>query len=68
MALLYGISDRPFLQKLKRDKLSTAFPRAAVPGFAFLGLCLLVALDALEPSTGIVRPWQVLSWGLGWMS
>ena len=46
MALLYGISDRPFLQKLKGDRPSPAFPRAAVLGFAFLGLCLLVALDA----------------------
>jgi membrane-associated phospholipid phosphatase len=45
MALLYDISEHPYLQKLKGDMSSTAFPRAAVPGFAFLGLCLLVALD-----------------------
>jgi membrane-associated phospholipid phosphatase len=65
MALLYGISDRPFLQKLKGDRPSTAFPRAAVPVLSFLGLCLLVALDSTRTvdwysqtlACSVVAPW-----------
>jgi hypothetical protein len=65
MALLYGISDHPYLQKLKGDKSSTAFQRAAVLGFAFIGLCLLVALDATRTvdwysqalACSVVAPW-----------
>jgi len=65
MAFLYGISDYPYLQKLKGDMSSTAFPRAAVSGFAFLGLCLLVALSATRTvdwysqtlACSVVAPW-----------
>jgi diacylglycerol kinase (ATP) len=65
MAFLYGISDHPSLQKLKGDMSSTAFPRAAVPGLAFLGLCLLVALGATRTvdwysqtlACSVVAPW-----------
>ena len=65
MAFLYDISEHPFLQKLKGDKSSTAFPRAAVPGFAFIGLCLLVALGATRTvdwysqtlACSVVAPW-----------
>jgi len=64
MALLYGISEH-HLQKLKGDRSSSAFPRAAVPGFAFLGLCLVVALDATRTVDwysqtlvcSVVAPW-----------
>ena len=65
MAFLYGISDHPYLQKLKGDRSSSAFPRVAVPGLAFLGLCLLVALHATRTvdwysqtlACSVVAPW-----------
>jgi membrane-associated phospholipid phosphatase len=65
MAFLYSISDHPYLQKLKGDVFSTVFPRAAVPGLAFLGLCLLVMLGATRTvdwysqtlACSVVAPW-----------